>query len=197
MSWYKQTQTVDLKDSLQRFLEKQEIFEKNRGRDFTDYDRKDRTDIYHNMHRTLVKEEQQKEERVITLYRNFDANLDKVQKDENGNFIFSPKKCESGVLWFAHDLQGGEKEKYYNRGKKYLLTYPLPVTYHYISKTYSDGSVSQTPLNNNVLEDSSTGSGYTLPDGFLFSNKVQKHIICNKILKVPPSYVTEFKNELS
>ena len=44
--------------------------------------------------------------------------------------------------------------------------------------------------------DDNEWQGRILPDGFKFSYKVQKHIICEKTLIVPPAYVSKMSNGL-
>jgi len=150
-----------------------------------------------NVQRNLTNEEEKTENKTINLYRNFDASMDDVDKDPNGNFIFSPRKCEQGVLWFAHDLQSNPKQ-YYDRGGKYLLTYPLDIQYRYIERTYDNGDVIKEPVSDweAGFEDNSSWAGYNLPEGFKFSYKTQKHIICEKELIAPPGYIKEVDNEL-
>ena len=173
VNWYKETQSLS------------DMFEN----EFLDID---------NTKRHLVKEEEKIEPRIIHLYRNFDASMNNIQKDSNGNLIFSPYKCEQGVLWFANDLQSNPGQYYKDRGGQYLLTIPLKVQYHYIEKTYDNGDIIKEPISdfNDGFENSSTWAGYTLPDGFKFSYKNQKHIICEKELRVPPKYITKVDNEL-
>lgn len=147
--------------------------------------------------KTLVNEVEKTKGVTITLFRNFDANMNEIEKDASGNLILSPRKSEQGVIWFAHSLQR-QPEQYYDRGKKYLLTYPLQASYRYIETTYNDGSTSQEPMTEGDVstENSFTWIGYQLPEGFKFSYKTQKHIICEKDLMIPPNYIKEVNNEL-
>jgi hypothetical protein len=175
MNWYKKAQY--------KGEYKQDYFDDLFKKDFTQ--------------KNLTNEEEKKESRTISLYRNFDATMDDVDRDKNGNFIFSPQKCEQGVLWFAHDLQNNPQQ-YYDRGGQYLLTYPLTVQYHYIEKTYDNGDVIKEPVTDYDarLENSREWAGYNLPEGFLFSYKTQKHIICEKNIIASYDLIKEVNNEL-
>jgi len=176
MNWYKKSQY------------KQNDFEDMFGDDF--FGKK-------NINRNILKEEKKTDNKTINLYRNFDADLNKIKKDKNGNLILSPNKGEQGVIWFAHDLQNNPSQ-YYDRGAKYLLIYPLDIQYNYIEKTYDNGDIIKEPIYDydNNFENSSEWAGYVLPEGFKFSYKTQKHIICEKELIIPPKYITETYNEL-
>lgn len=193
MSWYKKAQ-IEQDEALRKHLEMIENSYNSMGIDFTDSERGEATKRFN---RKFVGEEIKEKPVTITLYRNFDANMSEMIKDDNGNLILSPKKCEQGVLWFAHSLQSNPQQ-YYDRGGKYLLTYPLQATYRYLEKVYDDGSTSQEPITEGDIgtDDSSTWAGYKLPDGFEFSYKTQKHIICRKDLFIPQNYITEADNEL-
>lgn len=191
VSWYKQAQE---QDALQKHLEMLQRGNEALGFGFSDQDREEATRRFNR--KPLNKESKEKGIEII-LYRNFDANMNEIDKDANGNWVISPRKSEQGVIWFAHNLQR-QPEQYYDRGGKYLLTYPLQATYRYVETMYDDGSSSQEPLTEGDIptENSSTWAGYQLPEGFKFSYKTQKHIICEKDLVVPPNYITEAGNEL-
>jgi len=142
--------------------------------------------------RTLVKEEEKSKVETITLFRNFDADMSKMQRDSSGNLMLSSGKSEQGAMWFANSLQGNP-EQYYKRGAKYLLTLPIQSTYRYTEKTYSNGEKTTWPVSESGegFDNSSTWNGYTLPEGFKFSYKNEKHIIYEGELNVSPESITE------
>lgn len=120
---------------------------------------------------------------TINLYRGFNGDLNKFQKDTQGNFIFSPRKSEQGVLWFSRSLDVA-----LGRGE-HLLTYPLTVTKHFQKVNLSNGS-SYEDVPDEILslskptENCRFYGGIELPEGWLFSYKVEKHIICTKDISV-------------
>jgi len=112
---------------------------------------------------------------TLTLYRSFDADINKLEKTSNG-FILSPEKCEQGVLWFSQSRNVAE-----GRGK-YLLTYPLQAKKHYQTIHYEDGDTTDiTPESFLDLvcptENCKYFMGLELPEGWLFSYKTEKHIV--------------------
>jgi hypothetical protein len=185
MNWYKIAQSNSFEDMFPQFVDKSQM------------DRAETLSGLGGEERTLIGEEEKLEDYTITLYRNFDAKMDQIEKDDSGNLIFSPAKCEGGVLWFAHNLQRDAEEYYKERGGEYLLTYPLEAKYHYTEQSYSDGSTWKENIGEgNKPYDDNEWQGRILPDGFKFSYKVQKHIICEKTLIVPPAYVSKMSNGL-
>jgi len=181
MNWYKSAQF-----DLEQYLDRQEEINNNLGFPF------DREEARRLQTRKEIKKSEKEEKRDISLFRNFDADMDQVEQDERDNLIFSPQKCEQGVLWFAHSLQSNP-EQYYNRGGEYLLSFPLTVLYRYTETVYDDGSIRKEPVYNRDegFENSPRWAGYELPEGFKFSYKTQKHIICEKVLTVPRKYITK------
>ena len=184
MNWYKIITTSDKKA--------QKV-----STDFEDMFGDDFFSERNNTQKNIIKKEEKTKNVIITLFRNFDANLNEIEKDKNGNLILSPEKCEQGVLWFSSSLQNNP-EQYYDRGKEYLLTYPLSAKYHYTETTYNDGSSYRWPISDNdpINENSSSWAGYELPDGFKFSYKVEKHIICEKPIIINPNNIKKVNNEL-
>ena len=132
--------------------------------------------------------------KMINLYRGFNIDFNKIKK-ENGYYILSPKKCEQGFLWFAHDLQYDVKKYYVGRGE-YVLTYPLEIKEHYETVYWDDNSTSESvPKNINDLsqptENCKYWGKYELPNGFLFSYKTEKHIVCEIDLKINDSMISK------
>lgn len=126
---------------------------------------------------------------TLTLYRGFNANLESLQQS-GGSYVLSPSRSEQGVLWFTHNLINGYNPVEYVKGRgNYLLTYPLRCKYHYQTYHYKDGSTGeQTP--EEITKQTETASncrfyrGYELPQGWFFSYKVEKFIICDHDLIV-------------
>lgn len=119
---------------------------------------------------------------ILTLYRGFDADLNKLQK-ENDHYILSPHKSEQGVIWFSRD-----EEDALGRGK-YLLTYPLSAIKHYQRVYYdNDNFHDEIPQEivdkTNPYENCPFYGGIELPKGWFFSYKVQKYIVTNQPLKI-------------
>lgn len=175
MNWYKQKKIAgDLKD----------IF----------------PDIFSIKKHDIISEEQITEEETINLYRGFDINknddiANAFKKTPTGDYILSPKKCEGGVLWFSSDLQINPMQ--YSGGGDYLLTYPLTIKKHYIKTTYDDGKIHNIAIDNDIDPTKNSkymdngNCVYELPDGFYFSYKTQKHIICDKEIEISPSMISE------
>ncbi|MFA5759954.1 MAG: hypothetical protein WC942_11440 [Clostridia bacterium] len=182
MNWYKIAQ------------ENKEKFSDLFGDDFFN-----KEELIKKHNRKIISKEKVSEPITINLYRNFDADMNKLEKI-NGNYVLSPEKSEQGVIWFAHDLQSNPQQ-YYDRGGKYLLIYPLQIQKEYYLITYENGETEKQDIYDGDygIENSSKWGRYILPEGFMFSYKVQKHIICNKKLIVSPeqiSIITENTNEL-
>jgi hypothetical protein len=128
---------------------------------------------------------------TLTLYRGFDYEPQKI----NNEFILSPEKSEQGVLWFA------QNKKYAEGRGKYMLTYPLQATKHTQKIHYSNGQTSDTTPQeildqNNPTENCKFYGGIELPEGWLFSYKTEKHVICLKKLIVSPGMIKVETNEL-
>jgi len=124
---------------------------------------------------------------ITTLYRGFDANLDELNK-ENGNYILSPKKSEQGFLWFSQKLNIAK-----GRGE-YILEYPLQVKRHYQTVHFNDGSsyedVPEEILDQTIPTDNCRFfAGMELPEGWFFSYKTEKHIVCSVPLIIHPNMI--------
>ena len=132
---------------------------------------------------------------TLSLYRGFDHLPEVI----DGKYILSPERSEQGVLWFAHDFVTGAINglEYARSHGKYLLTYPLQVTKHYqvISYDNSDEEYERIPQEfsdeSNSIENCPNYMGFELPEGWYFSYKVEKFIICDHDLVVDISMVKE------
>ncbi len=133
---------------------------------------------------------------TLTLYRGMNVNLNQLQSDASGNFILSPTKSEQGAMWFTHNLINGYNALEYVQGRgNYLLTYPLQCKRHMQTIHYADGSTHEVipeeiKQQEQPTENCKFYSGYELPDGFLFSYKMEKFIICTRQLSVSKSMLT-------
>lgn len=129
-----------------------------------------------------------------TLYRGFD-HLPKLQ---SGKYIFSTQNSEQNFLWFTHQMisRSIDPLEYAISHGKYLLTYLLNVTKHFQTVTYdnSNEKYETTPPDiiglSNPTENCSFYMGYELPDGWFFSYKTEKFIICSKPIVVSPDQIS-------
>lgn len=142
------------------------------------------------------KDPPQSESHTLTLYRGFDADISKLEK-RNGNYILSPHKSEQGVLWFTHDLINAYNAREYVSGRgKYILEYPLQCLKHYQRIHYNDGShyddiPQEISEKSEPTENCKFYRGYELPDGWFFSYKMEKFIICTIPIEVSSAMISE------
>jgi len=118
----------------------------------------------------------------LTLYRGFDADIDKLEKSGDA-FILSPHKSEQGVIWFSR-----KKDDAVWRGK-WLLTYSLEAIEHVERVHYDDGSYydaipQQIRAACSPTENCRFYGGIELPEGWFFSYKVEKYIVCSVPIKI-------------
>ena len=132
---------------------------------------------------------------TLTLYRGFDADLEGLEKSNDG-YVLSPHKSEQGVMWFTHDLIRGYDAKEYVSGRgKYLLTYPLDCLRHLQTIHYEDGSsYDTTPQEildkSEPTENCRFHAGFELPEGWFFSYKTEKFIVCTIPISVSPGMIS-------
>lgn len=126
---------------------------------------------------------------VLELYRGFNFNWDELKK-ENNYYILSPKRSEQGLMWFTHKfiVHYNPIEYAANHGN-YFLTYPLKCKKHIQTTTWSDGQTQETtPDEFHKLETPTENcryyNGIELPEGWVFSYKMEKFIGCSKELKI-------------
>ena len=137
----------------------------------------------------------QSESYTLTLYRGFDADLNKLRRS-NGNYILSPHKSEQGVIWFTHALINGYDPKEYISGRgQYTLEYPLVCKRHFQRVHYDDGSHYDDIPEGILAKSEPTENcrfyrGFELPEGWFFSYKMEKFIVCTIPLIVSPSMLT-------
>jgi hypothetical protein len=145
-----------------------------------------------------ISRESKSERMTLDLLRGLDVDEDSLER-RGDKFVLSPAKSEQGAMWFAHRLQGYYDPEEYVAGRgSHILRYPLDVTKHYDLVAYDDGTTSEErpediPLpepteNQSMMCD--LGRCIELPDGFKFSYKVEKWIICEKELLIDPSMLT-------
>lgn len=135
---------------------------------------------------------------TLTLYRGFDVDVNKLQRSGQG-YVLSPSKSEQGAMWFTHKLIRGYDPIQYVQGRgSHLLTYPLQCVKHSQTIHYSDGSTYDTIPEEIQQQTEGTDNcrfyaGYELPDGWYFSYKNEKFIICTVPITVAPNMITENK----
>jgi len=133
---------------------------------------------------------------TLTLYRGFDADLDELEKVDGG-YELSPKRSEQGVLWFTHQMINGYDPIEYVTGRgKYILTYPLECTRQYQRVYYDDGEYrddipEEIREQTNTMENCRFYGGVELPDGWFFSYKTEKFIVCTIPIVVTPDMIKE------
>lgn len=125
---------------------------------------------------------------TLTLYRGFDVDMSKLKRSGNG-YILSPERSEQGAMWFSRN-----KNEATGRGS-HLLTYPLQCIRHIQTQHYDDGSTYD--LTPQEIQDKAQPTencrfwgGLELPDGWFFSYKTQKYIICTKPLVVTQDMIS-------
>jgi len=135
----------------------------------------------------VSKDEPSVESTILKLYRGFDADLHKLQKS-NDNYILSPEKSEQGMIWFSQNINVAQ-----GRGK-YLLIYPLRCKKHIQQIHYSDGRIyraipEEIQEKTMPTENCKFFGGIELPDGWFFSYKTEKHIVCSIPVLIKPEMI--------
>jgi hypothetical protein len=131
----------------------------------------------------------------LDLYRGFDADLDSLEQ-RDGGLVLSPRKSEQGLIWFTHKLINGYNPIEYVTGRgEYLLTYPLDCVRHVERKIYDDGSYYDAipQVIQDVTDPTSNCKfymGIELPEGWIFSYKMEKFIGCGIEILVSPDMIT-------
>jgi hypothetical protein len=122
--------------------------------------------------------------------------MDEIER-RDGMMVLSPHKSEQGLIWFTHKLINGYDPIEYVTGRgKYLLTYPLDCVRHIQRKVFDDGShydaIPQEILDaTDPTSNSRFYMGVELPEGWVFSYKMEKFIGCGIELLVSPDMVTQ------
>jgi len=125
------------------------------------------------------KDPPQQEPVTLTLYHG-----SKWEELSDG-LVLDPNKSEQGALWFSRRPDDAKW-----RGP-WLVTYPLQATKHVERIHYDDGSTyddvpEQIHAACEPTENCRFYGGIELPEGWFFSYKVEKHIICTVPLKISP-----------
>lgn len=170
---------------------------------------KDYFDMFQNRNqRKLVSEQKISEPYKITCWRGCDEMTLKRDTIEvqNDYIVLHGTRAMEGILWFTHSLQSMEidPEQYaVSHAEDYLITYFLNATRHYVLKKYDNGEserdIPQEISKQNVSSESSrflltNGSAYEVPEGWLFTWQIQKHLGCSKPLKVMKNMIKSMKN---
>jgi hypothetical protein len=123
----------------------------------------------------------QKKSVILKLYRGFNY----LPESSNGTYTLSPQNSEQQVLWFTHNLLRNINPIEYAEGHgKYLLTYPLEVIKHFQTISYDNSNESYDVIPKEIEEKINTFEncryylGYELPNGWFFSYKDEKFIVC-------------------
>ena len=135
----------------------------------------------------ISKDAPSSKEIIVNVYRGFDANLGELKR-ENNNYILSPKKSEQGVIWFSRNLNVAK-----GRGE-YILEYPLRLKKHFQTVRFNDGS-NYEDIPEEIIEQTHPTencrffAGMELPEGWFFSYKTEKHIVCSIPLLIKPEMI--------
>jgi len=133
---------------------------------------------------------------TLLLYRGFDADIDELER-RGDQYVLSPHKSEQGMLWFTHSLISGYDPKDYVSGcGRYILTYPLQCVKHYQRTHYDDGNYwdeipSEVLEQTNSFENCRFYQGYELPEGWYFSYKMEKFIVCSIPIAISSDMIQE------
>lgn len=157
-------------------------------------------DLFNFKHSPVIKKEVKVVPYSLTLYRGFDADLNSLKQDEQFYYL-SPERSEQGQMWFAHAFINAYNPLQYakNHGSL-LLTYPLDVKKHIQVNHSQDGkSHNSVPDYFNELsvptENCRYYAGIELPDGWIFSYKMEKFIGCSLKLKVPKNSIVPVQED--
>ena len=139
---------------------------------------------------------------TLTLYRGFDGNWDEIRQE--GNFyILSPKKSEQGLIWFTHPYINAYNPVQYAAGHgEWFLTYPLQCRKHIQTVHWSDGSThNDIPQEIQALtkptENCKYYMGIELPDGWVFSYKMEKFVGSTIEIKITKDMIKASKEVLN
>lgn len=133
---------------------------------------------------------------TLECYRGFDVEPENLKMVGN-NYVLSPSKSEQGAMWFTHKFIRGYNPIEYVSGRgDYILTYPLKCKKIFDQVKYENGSTEEVSAES-VMDkvEPTENCPYAcygnfcleLPDGWFFSYKTEKFIICTKELQVSPS----------
>jgi hypothetical protein len=146
--------------------------------------------------RQLIKSEEKTLPKLLKLYRGFDADLESLEQDEQ-YYYFSPKKAEQGQLWFTHPYINAYNHIQYARDRgEWFMQYELPCVKHVKIDYWDDGSNSESLpewwyQKVNPTQNSQYHAGIELPEGWVFSYKMEKFIGCKIKIKVPKNWITK------
>jgi len=147
-------------------------------------------DMFNTPPRKVIRKDPPTQKTVtLELYRGFDADLQALTQSGDG-YILSPEKCEQGVLWFSQKIADAE-----HRGK-WLLAYPLDAIRHYQRFHLEDGDYyddipEEIRAACEPTENCRFYGGIELPEGWYFSYKVEKHIVCSVPIQISRDMLKE------
>lgn len=146
-------------------------------------------DLFNTPQKKVLNKKEQIVYKTLPLYRGFDADLNTI-KTEGNFYILSPERAEQGMLWFTHPyIRGYNPIEYAKNHGEWFMTYHLVVKKHVEVEHYEDGSTYEgIPDYFNKLtaptENSRYFMGIELPEGWVFSYKMEKFIGCKIKIKV-------------
>lgn len=146
--------------------------------------------LFVNKVKVIGKDPPQVQNFVLQLYRGFDADMESME-GEDQSYVLSPKRSEQGLIWFTHQFTKitGSPIQYAASHGSLFLTYPLQCCRHVQTVHWSDGST-HTAIPDEILQQTKQTEncrfhmGIELPDGWVFSYKVEKFVGCSMKLRI-------------
>lgn len=154
-------------------------------------------------HKVVKKDPPQVVDYTLELYRGFDVDWNKVKK-EGEFYILSPERSEQGLIWFTHKfIVHYDPIQYAASHGEWFLTYPLKCKRHIQKIHWSDGQTQEiTPddvlQKSEPTENSRYHMGIELPEGWVFSYKMEKFIGSSVKLRITKNMIrksNEVRNE--
>lgn len=134
--------------------------------------------------RKKIKEQRVSEPYELVLYRGLRIDPNNIP----AQMTLDPSKSDQGLLWFTHSfIRAYNPIEYAKNHGDVLLTYPLQCKRHYILATYDDGSqdkeIDEEMISKAISYENSRFLAswpycYELPNGWVFSYKMEKFIGC-------------------
>lgn len=138
---------------------------------------------------------------IVDLWRGFNGNLKDFEYDEK-NYLFSPEYGEQGMLWFTslYCSCSSDPIEYAKGNREWLTTHKINCKRHIQTNYFDDNSKNEgLPDYWDTLADPSTNCRYylgiELPEGWVFTSKVQKFIGCKHNLLIPKTSVVPIDNQ--
>lgn len=151
-----------------------------------------------------VKREHKHDNIKLTLWRGCSREWLDICASKSGNkILLNGSNSRSKVIWFAHNLQKfiagvNPYQNALDHSDGILITHYLQCLAHYDIVTYDDGTVSEeineeaASKTNRFSEARCAIFGSRViepPDGWWFSEHLEKHLLCNIVL-IDPSQIS-------